>query len=102
MSKRTGHLEYESDIEQFLSRLVADRGGLCLKIGYDGLPDRLVLLPGARLAFVELKRSDGSTSALQEYRAKILLDLGFPVAIPKSKRDCELLVDSLMGGWSES
>lgn len=88
-------LEYESDIENYLFDRVADAGGLCIKIGYDGLPDRLVLLPGGRVRFVELKRHDGQTSPLQDYRASVLRRLGFKVSIPKSKHDCDTLLAEL-------
>lgn len=58
-------------------------GGLCIKLPphlYIGIPDRLVLLPGARVFFVELKRRDlkkGRTSVAQERFREILSRLGF-------------------------
>lgn len=87
---------YESDVESYLTRRVAEAGGLCVKIGYDGYPDRLVLLPGGKARFVELKRYDGQTSPLQDYRAAVLGRLGFPVAVPKSKEDCDKILQTLI------
>lgn len=48
----------ERDIERKLVNAVKDKGGLCLKLTtttFDGIPDRLILLPGAKSTFVELK-----------------------------------------------
>ena len=48
----------EKSIEQELVRAVRTAGGLCAKWvspGLDGVPDRIVLMPGGRLAFVEVK-----------------------------------------------
>ena len=48
----------EKVIEQKLSLMVKKRGGICPKFvspGYDGMPDRIVLLPGCHFAFVEVK-----------------------------------------------
>ena len=96
----TPRLEYESDLEQYLVKRTAESGGVALKIGYDGYPDRLLLLPGGRAVFAELKRTDGKVSPLQEYRAQVMLRLGFEVAFPRSKDDCELiLADALAPEW---
>lgn len=71
----------EKDIEKALGRKVGKRGGLCLKWvcpGWAGVPDRIVLLPGGRIAFVETKRPKGGVlSERQKYWAKKLIDLGF-------------------------
>lgn len=48
----------EKEVEQKLVKAVKLTGGICLKFishGFDGVPDRLVLLPQGRMAFVELK-----------------------------------------------
>lgn len=72
----------EREIEQRLRLAVARRGGLCLKWvcpGWSGVPDRIVLLPGARIVFVELKRPKGGRySALQDKWQEWLTALGFP------------------------
>ena len=49
----------ESAIERHLCRVVRDLGGECLKFvspGRRGVTDRVVMLPGGFVAFVELKR----------------------------------------------
>ena len=71
----------EKDIEKALIRKVGKYGGLCLKWvcpGWAGVPDRIVLLPGGRIAFVELKRPKGGTlAARQKYWGRKLLEMGF-------------------------
>lgn len=71
----------EKDIEQKLRRTVEKHGGQCLKWvcpGWAGVPDRLVLLPGARVIFVETKRpKGGKLSKMQEWWRDRLTALGF-------------------------
>lgn len=71
----------EKKLEQRLVGYVEAMGGQCLKWtspGTTGLPDRIVLLPGGVIAFVEMKRPTGSrVSALQYYWRKVLTRLGF-------------------------
>ncbi len=61
---------------------VKKRDGLAIKFvspGLDGVPDRLVLFPGGKLAFVELKAPGQAMRPLQLRRAKQLITLGFTV-----------------------
>ena len=71
----------EKEIEKKLVNLVKRHGGLCLKWicpGWAGVPDRIVLLPGGRVVFVELKRpSGGVVSSRQRWWAHKLAMLGF-------------------------
>ena len=47
--------------------------------GLDGVPDRIVLLPNGKLAFIELKRPGGKMRKLQEKRKAQFEALGFLV-----------------------
>lgn len=71
----------EKEIEAKLVNLVKRHGGLCLKWicpGWAGVPDRIVLLPGGKVIFVELKRPEGGViSRRQKWWADKLKVLGF-------------------------
>ena len=72
----------EKWIEQQLVKAVKDIGGIALKIvspGFDGMPDRLILLPNRKAAFVEVKALGKSLRPLQEKRKRQLEALGFLV-----------------------
>ena len=72
----------ESMVERKLVTEVKKRGGLAVKFvspGLDGVPDRLVLFAGGRLAFVELKAPGKKMRPLQIKRANMLRALGFKV-----------------------
>lgn len=72
----------EQAVERKLVTEVKKRGGLAAKFvspGLDGVPDRLVLLPGGRVAFVELKAPGKKLRPLQQLRVKQLTALGFRV-----------------------
>lgn len=72
----------EKEIEQKLTRMAKSMGGLALKFispGYDGVPDRLVLLSGGKIAFVELKAPGKKMRPLQVKRKSQLETLGFSV-----------------------
>ena len=49
----------EKEVERKLKDPIKQMGGLCLKFvcpGFTGVPDRIILLPGGRLVFVETKQ----------------------------------------------
>ena len=74
----------ERQIEQKLVKAVKAVGGIAPKFvspGYDGMPDRLVLLPGGRMAFVEVKAPGCSPTPLQVFRHETLRRLGFRVYV---------------------
>lgn len=72
----------EKEIEQKLVSAVKMMGGICPKFtspGFDGMPDRLVLLPNRKFGFVEVKASGKKPRPLQVARHKLLRKLGFKV-----------------------
>ena len=74
----------EASIERRLSRKVKAAGGLALKFtspGWAGAPDRLVLLPGGKIVFVELKAPGRKPRPLQLKRHDELRALGFQVEV---------------------
>ena len=72
----------EKTLEALLVRTVKSMGGLAPKFvspGFDGMPDRIVLLPHGRLAFVEVKAHGKKPRPLQVRRKSQLESLGFSV-----------------------
>ena len=74
----------EKTIEQKLVQAVKAMGGIALKFtspGFYGMPDRLVLLPSGKIAFVEVKWHGKKPRPLQEARHGLLRRLGFKVYV---------------------
>ena len=74
----------EKIIEQHLVKAVKNSGGIAPKLecpGVDGLPDRLVLLPGGKIGFVEVKAPGKEPRPLQVARHGLLRRLGFKVYV---------------------
>ena len=72
----------EKTVEQKLVKAVKSRGGICPKLvcpGFDGMPDRLVLLPDGRVGFVEVKAPGEKPRLLQVSRHNLLRSLGLQV-----------------------
>lgn len=72
----------ERTIERKLTMEVKKRGGLAPKFvspGLDGVPDRMVLFPDGKLAFVELKAPGEKMRPLQLLRKRQFEALGFRV-----------------------
>lgn len=74
----------EKLIERKLTKMVRQCGGLALKFtspGFDGVPDRLMLFPGGKAAFAEIKTTGKTPRPLQMSRKRQLESLGFKVFV---------------------
>ena len=74
----------EKEIEKKLTQAVKNMGGICPKFvspGFDGMPDRIVLLPKGHMAFVEVKAPGEKPRQLQMARHRLLQRLGFRVYV---------------------
>ena len=74
----------EKHIEKELAARTRAMGGIVPKFtspGFDGMPDRLVLLPHGRMGFVELKAPGRTPRPLQLARHRLLRRLGFKVYV---------------------
>lgn len=90
----------ESKIEKKLKDEIKKIGGKTLKFvspGISGVPDRIVMLPGGRIYFVELKAPGKKMRALQEYRAKELNKLGFEVKCIDTIEKANLFIQEVQG-----
>ncbi len=74
----------EKTIEQKLTAAVKSAGGKALKFaspGFDGMPDRIILMPGGKCGFVEVKAPGEKPRPLQSARHEMLRRLGFRVYV---------------------
>lgn len=88
----------EKFIEKKLVETVKKLGGIAPKFvspGFDGVPDRLVLLPGGKIAFVELKSPGKTLRPLQVRRKRQLEQLGFSVYCVDSLEQIGVILDEI-------
>jgi hypothetical protein len=88
----------EKDIEQYLRLETKKRGGLALKFvspGFTGVPDRIILFPGAILVFVETKDTGKNLRKRQEYVKRQLEAFGFRVEKIDSKQQAKNFLDEI-------
>ena len=74
-------------------------GGIAPKFvspGYDGMPDRIILLPNGKMGFVELKAKGKKPRPLQEARHRLLRELGFKVYIIDNASDIENVLGEII------
>jgi len=92
-----GHMR-EKTIEQKLVRAVKAAGGICPKWvapGFDGMPDRIVLLPDGRMGFVEVKAPGKKARPLQKSRHELLRSLGFRVYVLDNPEQIGGIIDEI-------
>ncbi len=88
----------EKIIEQKLVKAVKALGGISPKFispGFDGMPDRLVLLPGGCMAFVEVKAPGEMPRPLQLARHQLLRRLGFKVYVLDDEEQIGRILDEI-------
>ena len=88
----------EKNTEQKLVKAVKTKGGLAPKFvspGFDGVPDRIVLLPHGRIAFIELKAKGRKMRPLQVRRKRQLESLGFSVYCINSPEQIGGILDEI-------
>lgn len=89
----------EKKIEQKLVTAVKKHGWICPKFvspGFDGMPDRLLLLPHGRFAFVEVKAPNQKPRPLQLSRHRLLRRLGFRVYVLDALEDIDKIIKEVM------
>ena len=93
----------EKETEKKLTQAVKNMGGISPKFvspGFDGMPDRIVLLPGGHMAFVEVKAPGRKPRPLQTARHRLLRALGFRVYVLDSIEQITVII-SRIGGDAE-
>ena len=86
----------EKRVESLLTRRVKELGGWAVKIApiISGFPDRMVILPGGRVFFVELKAPKKRVAAHQAVVHRKLATLGCPVVVLDTLEKVEAWVAS--------
>jgi len=90
----------ERDIEKKLVDETKRRGGICPKWtspGFDGVPDRIVLMPQGRFAFVEVKAPGKKARPIQRSRHRLLRSLGYKVYIIDGEEQIGMVLDEIGG-----
>ncbi len=93
----------EKVIEQKLVKAVKAAGGIAPKLvspDFDGMPDRMVLMPGGRIGFVEVKAPGEKPRPLQTSRHRLLRRLGFRVYVLDNAEQIETIQREI-GGEAE-
>lgn len=88
----------ESFIEEKLTKAVKQNGGVCWKFtspGTAGVPDRIILMPEGRIAFVEVKAPGEKPRPLQLSRHRLLRRLGFTVYVLDASEDIEKIISEV-------
>lgn len=94
-------MEKEKEIEKALVAGVRKAGGIAYKFispGNVGVPDRLVILPGGGVIFVELKTETGKLSSVQMVQHKRLKDRHQRVITLYGMRDVERFLSGIQRG----
>jgi len=87
----------ERDIEKYLKSEIESLGGMCIKwTGQPGVPDRICLLPGGRVLFVEVKSPKGILRPIQRIMIDRINDLRCEALVVRSLEDVDILIGSLM------
>ena len=90
----------EKIIEKKLVKTVKNMGGMALKFispGMDGVPDRIVLFPGGRMGFVELKAPRKKLRPLQMRRMAQICRLGFMVYVVDGQEQIDEVIQKIGG-----
>ena len=88
----------EKLIEKKLRDKVKSLGGIALKLYsayHIGLPDRLVLMPGGKAAFAEIKTTGKKPTMLQEKAIAELQALGFKAEVIDSQERLNKFLEEL-------
>lgn len=88
----------EKSIEKKLVQAVKAAGGIAPKFvspGFDGMPDRIVLLPDGHIGFVEVKASGEKPRPLQLSRHGLLRRLGFKVYVLDDEQQIGGILDEI-------
>lgn len=88
----------ERDIEKWLRHQIEGMGGQAFKFtspGNDGVPDRLAVLPGGRIYFIELKTDSGRLMPIQTWQQDRLDALGCQVRTIREMDEARAFIEEV-------
>lgn len=88
----------EKSIERYLVEQAKQNGLLCLKYSNPnmvGYPDRLLVLPGGSVVWVELKSKGRKPTKIQQIRMGELTGMGHLVEVIDNKADIDKLIKTI-------
>ena len=88
----------EKLIEKKLRENVKKMGGLAVKFVptfFAGFPDRIVLMPGGKVSFAEIKTTGKDLSNIQKIIVPMLRRLGFYVVVIDNQIDLDIYLQNL-------
>lgn len=91
----------EKLIEKKLRDGVKKAGGIALKFSspyHRGIPDRIILMPGGRICFAELKSTGKKPAPLQVKSIEMLSGLGFRVEVIDDGSKLDEFLNGLKNG----
>lgn len=89
----------EKDIEKWIRQQIENMGGKFMKFvspGNNGVPDRIAIMPGGHIWFVELKTDTGELAPIQTWQIEQLKKLDVPAIVVRGMTDARAFVDTLM------
>ena len=97
-------MEQERDVEKYLTAQAKKIGGLSYKWtcpGQDGVPDRIIIMPGGHVYFVELKTYQGRLSQIQKHQINKIREKGAAVYILYGKKGVDCFIEDIKGDMNE-
>ncbi len=85
----------EAKIEEWLTHQIRELGGISYKFtspGNPGVPDRIYILPGGIVWFVELKTEIGRLANIQKWQGKRIREHGCNYAVVKGMKEAQEFV----------
>lgn len=94
----------EKEIEKKMMEGIRRLGGRAYKFvspGNNGVPDRMVIFPGGKIIFAELKTATGRLSKLQKMQIRMLTHYGCDVRVLYGMDDVQAFLDEMTARMME-
>ena len=92
-------MQRERDIEKWMREKIEQLGGQFMKWvspGNDGVPDRIAILPGGDVYFIELKRDGEVPTELQKWQIRRLKKLGCYATVVTGMKEARQFIEEVV------